>query len=800
MLRTLLMGAALIAAGTNLALGADDDKPRPEQIAAIADKLSPSLVKVEYVAQYDKGEAPDHGSSWGSFRNYFSGHMDEDDAGAMESGNWEELIRQERPGERGGYLVSPTRVFTSDPMLHSRFIKSITVRFGDQVATAKPAGYPNEQGGYFLELDHPFNGAKPLAFDPSKQSPFMAISYAKRDTEWGVRIGSMRSGMVVSADGRRFVPSPGLALITDKEGTPVTLTADADLGVDGAWKADPSKWPTVSASELERDTGAVESQIARNLVRVRLNFRSPRNQSGDGRFNYMARYREMAEGEQEAVNTEWNGEGLVLDSRTLLVFANFKSKMTGRLEHIHAFLPDGTEMSAKFDGTLKDWGAIVAKLDSPAAGAAHPASGPITAQRDKLLLKAEVAVRGETRTIYFGHERIGGFANGYQGKVFPTVSAGDRSYGPRYGDTSTGYKHFLYTLTGDLVAVPLERREKVTAQQNPGFNYSYYSGGEGSMVPVGILLETMAQGQSAYDTDNRPVSEEEENRVAWIGAEMQGMTPDLARANNCVEQTNGGASGGIITFLYENSPATKSDLHVGDILLRLHIEGQPKPLEVMVEDRGEMAGMMDQFWQYLDRMPEEYMDQMPKPWGSVENALTTSLTEVGFGTKFTAEVLRDGKVTNVPMVVTQGPAHYDSAPRFKTEEMGVTVRDMTYEVRRYFQMKPDDVGVIVSKVERGSKASVAGLKPMEIVRSVDDKPVNNVKEFEAAIKSGGEFKLAVKRMTKGRTIKVKIEPAGTGAPDADKIVGKPPEGGPGKGIPPAAGAGENPAPTPPQKP
>jgi S1-C subfamily serine protease len=94
--------------------------------------------------------------------------------------------------------------------------------------------------------------------------------------------------------------------------------------------------------------------------------------------------------------------------------------------------------------------------------------------------------------------------------------------------------------------------------------------------------------------------------------------------------------------------------------------------------------------------------------------------------------------------------------------MGVTVRDITYEVRRYFQMKPDESGVIISKIERGSRASVAGLKPMETIRSVNDKPITSVKEFENAIKAGGEFKLAIKRMTQGRTVKVKCEPAGTG--------------------------------------
>jgi len=87
--------------------------------------------------------------------------------------------------------------------------------------------------------------------------------------------------------------------------------------------------------------------------------------------------------------------------------------------------------------------------------------------------------------------------------------------------------------------------------------------------------------------------------------------------------------------------------------------------------------------------------------------------------------------------------------------------------------------VIIAKVERGSKASVAGLKPMEIIRTVNEQPVKNAKDFQAAIKAGGEYKLAVKRMTQGRTVKVKCDPEGTGKSDTkDAAPGRPP-GAPG---------------------
>ena len=108
------------------------------------------------------------------------------------------------------------------------------------------------------------------------------------------------------------------------------------------------------------------------------------------------------------------------------------------------------------------------------------------------------------------------------------------------------------------------------------------------------------------------------------------------------------------------------------------------------------------------------------------------------------------------------------------------MRDLTYEVRRYFQIKENDPGVIISKIEKGSKAAVAGLKPYEIVLNVNDTPIRTTQDFEKAVttSTAGELRLSIKRMTEGRIVKLKSaggksEPAAKpdgepeGAPDRD---------------------------------
>lgn len=766
----------VLSAGAAARQGSDGQAsppPRtPAEAAAIIDRLAPSLVRVEFTAQYDRGESPgdDRLAAW---RAYASQAGDDLGTGGWES--WEQLIREERPAERGGYLITPTRVYTSDPGLHPRFIKSISVRFGQRVVSARPAAWPRTQEGIFLELEAPIEGTSPLAFDPGRPGPYSGVSYEKRDATWLTRIGGLRGGAAVAEDGRRFTPGNAGALIIDRDGVPVALSGSGDFPVDGSWKQAAGDWPVVDMTEMNQALSRLEADAARNLLRITLNFRSPRAAGDAG-----SRYR--GGGGEDAAITEWNGLGVLTDPGTVLVLASMTPKVTGRLERIRVYALDGRETRATFVGTLREWGGFVARLDSPMSadggGAARFSTSPITQRRNELLLKAAVTVRGDTRTAYFSHDRIDSFFTSWKGRTFPQSDPGGDggSAGARRARRGEGgdYLNFLYSLDSEMVAMPIQHRDKVTARERYGADPLL-------LVPVDIIAAALSEGASAFEPENRPLSEEEENRLAWLGVEMQSMDADLARANDVMDQTNGGNSGGIVTYLYPNSPAAQAGIREGDIILRLHVTGHPRPLEVDIEEAPGI-GMMEQFWAAIDRVPEEYLDRLPRPWGSAENSLSRTLTDLGFGTPFIADVWRDGNMIQVPMTVTQGPAHYDAAARFKSEALGVTVRDLTYEVRRYLQLKDDEPGVILSRVDRGSKAAVAGLKPYETIRSVNDEPVNNVKDFERLIGAGGELKFAVKRMTQGRTVKIKLDAKA--------------EAGAGEGgRPPADAGGEKPAAT-----
>jgi S1-C subfamily serine protease len=716
----------------------------PAEFAAAAKAVAPSLVRVELTLRYDKGEAPRAaGAVHSGGRFAFAGRSSMDAEG---------VVREERPMELAGFLIGPTTVCAADPMIHPRFLESAAVRYGDDVVKARLSGYVKDQPAIFLELERPLKDAKPLGFDPKKKGPYLAVSYGIEDGAWTISVDGMPMNLAVDDENRHRVPSPGHAVVVDRQGTPVGLTMGSELPVDDTWKGWPEFWPTYSADQMKDLLATVQARAAEGILAVTIYLRSPRKDAG--------RYSRSRDNSGGA--TELHVTGVLVGGGRILVLANLKPKVTARLDRIVVALPKGdparrsdavaSPVTAKFSRSLTDYGALVATLDKPLAGAVAFSTETLSDLRGAALPTADIQVHGEDRTVYFEHRRIDGFFVGWRRQLYPYVLG---------QDVGT----FLFDGSGALVAVPVAHREKVSIEDR-------YASERPLLTPVAYLKAVLDDLDRQSDASNVPVTEEEEARLAWLGVELQPLNRELARANKVSELTRDGESGAMVSYVYPDSPAAKAGLQTGYILLRLRVEGQPQPLEVEIERDEYMEGGFP--WDRLDEVPEQYFERIPCPWSPAENAFTRALTDLGFGKKFTAEFFHDGQVVTKDFAVTASPPNYESAPRFKSQPLGMTVRDLTYEVRRYFQKKEDEPGVVVSKIEPGGKASVAGIKPFEIITHVNDKPVMNVKDFEtAAVATAEELKLSVKRMTRGRVVKIKmIAPAKEGEkPAAEKPAG-----------------------------
>ncbi len=711
------------------------EQPESLSDAEIIERIAGSIVIVEHTFRYDNGEAPAPEPPGMAYRS----------AEAEMESEWATYITQERPAERQGFLIAPDLVLTVDPLVHPRFVERIEVRAGDQRVRAVPDAYALAENAMLLRLDGELEGVAPLEFDASAPGPYKAVQGRFSNGRWWLGATGVDSTMMAAQPGPRYHVVPWPSVIVGADGRPLSACFDGGLEVDGSWKTAPQAWEWRSGEAFTGALARVRAAAQAALPRVELRFRSPSQQSPQNMYEWGGGYDEEI--------TEWNGTGVLLDERRVLVLAQLKPKVTARLESVRVHLGDGREAPAAFVGSLRDYGAMIVELAESAPGAAVFSPRGIMDVEDELLVRSQVRVLGESRTSYEWQARLARMTRGFRNHMFGYF--GDVSgESQETGDGQEGPMSFLFTLDGELAALPVMVREKVATASDwsgGGWSRAEY---DATVIAASDLERILGSGDGAFDPDNRPLSEEEEHRLAWLGVELQAMDPDLARFNGVVEQTNGGSTGGIVTFVYRGSPAERAGLRVGDVLLRLHVEGQPRPLEVQVSPYD--MGWGGQFIEALDQIDPEYFDQIPPPWGAAETMLTRALTDLGFGTPFAAEVFRDGDVLRPEFVVEEGPAHFGAAAKFKSEEAGLTVRDVTYEVRRFFQLSPEDPGVIVSKIEQGERAAVAGLKPYELIVSVNDEAVHSVKEFEEALAAGGEMRFGVKRLHVGRIVKMRL--------------------------------------------
>ncbi|MCK5113499.1 MAG: PDZ domain-containing protein [Phycisphaerae bacterium] len=705
---------SVIALGASFALAAPADKTKPatkgkkdksltlKQKINLAKKLRSSFAVLELTLQYDeKGEQPPRGNN---------------------------TIDEERPYEICAYILSPTEIVVSDPQIPARFIKSTNVRFGDQLVKATPTAYAVDQKAVFLKLAEPLADAKPLKFLKRSKKPYIMVHFLRRDTKWSIRLGGLASAIMLSPDGRAFHPrsysGSVSGLIVNKKGKAVGLNLAYTLPADKTWKGSPLDWTKIDAETYDAEKDTVKKLFGTTVVRVALSFRSPQKNTSRSRYS----------GDEED-DTEQNAIGIIYSDNRILVLKLLKPKVTARLQRIVIHYADEKSTPAKFLCNLKDYGAFIATLDTPADKTTPISDTPIFDLRGKLLLSVDAKLQGEKVIAYVNRSRINSYDIGWKRKTFPKINGSDN--------------RMVFTQDGKLVAMPMARRKKVESGNDR------WSGSDLSLTPLGHLEKILNATDLAEfsDTSNIPLTEEEENRLAWIGLALQPLDRELARINNVAEVTQNGSFGALISYIYPDSPAAKAGIEVGDILVRIHSKEYPKPVDVKAG--GDRFGGRPFPWKQYDQIPEQYYDQIPTPFSPTENFFTRKITDLGFGKEFKLEIYRDGKRLDKDFTVTQSPAYYLSAPKYKSKELGITVRDLTYEARRYFQKKPADPGVIVSKIEPGSKASVAGIKPYELIISVNGVEVKNAKDVEKLLADPGDLKLFVKRMHKGRVIKIR---------------------------------------------
>jgi len=198
---------------------------------------------------------------------------------------------------------------------------------------------------------------------------------------------------------------------------------------------------------------------------------------------------------------------------------------------------------------------------------------------------------------------------------------------------------------------------------------------------------------------------------SYLGIYPQDITPAMARAFGEKEM-----AGILVGDVSPDSPAKAAGLQRGDILL--DVNGKP------VND---------------------------------SNQLRMSISMMKPGTDITVKYFRSGaehsaniKLAEMPNESASNGSNGQNNGSNKALE-GVEVANLTPSIARELNVPGSTKGVVVTDIDPASKMADSGLQKGDIIQEVNHQPVNNVSEFENAIRKGGDNPLLLVNRD-GRTL------------------------------------------------
>lgn len=191
----------------------------------------------------------------------------------------------------------------------------------------------------------------------------------------------------------------------------------------------------------------------------------------------------------------------------------------------------------------------------------------------------------------------------------------------------------------------------------------------------------------------------------WLGIMIQDVTSEIAESFNLKE-----AKGVLVSDVLKDSPAEKAGIEQGDIILELNGEE--------VRDAHELSRRV---------------------------AATPPNSEVKLG------LLREGskKVVTVNLGTMPDEESTVAQPEETAENVwGLSVQNVTKELAERFGWDVSERGVVVTEVQPDSPAAAARLQPGDLIKEVNRKKIQNVRDYNQAMKSAEKKKsllLLVKR-------------------------------------------------------
>jgi serine protease Do len=194
----------------------------------------------------------------------------------------------------------------------------------------------------------------------------------------------------------------------------------------------------------------------------------------------------------------------------------------------------------------------------------------------------------------------------------------------------------------------------------------------------------------------------------YLGVLIQPVTPEIAKAFNLPD-----ARGALVGEVTPDGPAARAGLAQGDVIIELN--------GVRVDDNRE---------------------------------LRLKIGQLAPGSAIRLKLIRDGNPREINITLDELPNEKEAASDGKPESDspdGLSVEKLTPQIARQLGLQSNANGVVVTGVQDGSRADDAGLRRGDVIQQVNRQPVNNVAEFERAMKQAGDKSAALLVNRNGHT-------------------------------------------------
>ena len=643
-----------------------------------------------------------------------------------------DFIERNIPCVVEGFVVAPNKVLVQDLGLRPQWVAGIEVVSAD--GSAVPATprlrYPDENA-VLLETDSPLPGAKPLVFDGAATNGPSLFHFVDdfdcreqaglRDVNYGFRHHP--------ADGADWCSATPNTLVVDASNRAVSVQMKPDRRLEDVVPPPPGMWRSEPADARETRVAALEKRLETSFLPVYLHIDEEKKRESFGRVMF-----DYGSGDSSRLTGDVDSIGLALPDGELLVPLNLGSSKVAALDKMEATLPDGKKVPLEFVGAFSEYGMFLLRFAEGRTPDGVSAAGISTASAESLFGRTAYSARPKNRNgrtwLTLAPRTIRRFERVRGGAVAPSAASDDEG-------------SFFVLDSGEILAVGAHAR----------------MGGERwnsrTTVPGAVLAKLLSARD--FDPEFAVRKGKARIRVAWIGVETQPMTKELARekrAQGFLSDETG--SGSLVSKVYPGTPAEKAGVKEGDVLLWVRKASGERRERLETRDSGGLGVDMSALF---DRMPFSLLDRLgaPTPWPQVEGGVNEMFTKLGIGTKVVLAWVSGGEKREAGLVLEQAPVHYRTAKRIRNRTLGLVAADLTFEVRAYLKMGEDAPGVVITKMQEGSPAAVAGLRPFEVITSVNGEDVPSSRRFAEMIKGKKELTFSVRRLDATRIVRMRIK-------------------------------------------